>query len=73
MVAVLSYPVPGLGQQTSPGPDPRIATWQGRTRIAGVRAMRQMSAVGLLVAGGGGDDLRDHGLHDARGGRTAFP
>jgi hypothetical protein len=38
MLAVLPYRVPG--QQTSPGPDPRIATWQGRTRIAGVRAMR---------------------------------
>jgi len=30
-----------------------------------------MSAVGLLVAGGSGDDLREHGSHDARGGRMA--
>jgi hypothetical protein len=36
-------------------------------------SQRQMSAVGLLVTGGGGDDLRDHGSYDARGGRTAFP
>jgi hypothetical protein len=26
-----------------------------------------MSAVGLLVVGGSGDDLREHGSHDARG------
>jgi hypothetical protein len=31
----------------------------------------QMSAVGLLAVGGSGDDLREHGSHDARGGRTA--
>jgi hypothetical protein len=29
-----------------------------------------MNAAGLLVAGCGGDDLREHGRHDARGGRT---
>jgi hypothetical protein len=34
-------------------------------------APRQMSAVGLLVAGGSGDDLGEHGPHDARGGCTA--
>jgi hypothetical protein len=30
-----------------------------------------MSALGLLVVGGSGDDLREHGSHDARRGRTA--
>src|ERR1700757_4016847 len=27
----------------------------------------EMSAAGLLAAGGSGDDLREHGSHDARG------
>jgi hypothetical protein len=36
-----------------------------------VDAGLEMSAVGLLVLGGSGDDLREHGSYDAHEARTA--
>ena len=49
MVGGSRYRVQGLGQETNPALIRRVATWQGRTRVTEVRAMRQVRMSGFTT------------------------